>query len=233
MYEHIIAETLPDIRERLDAAAVRSGRRAGEVQIVAVTKGHSAAALRAVLDAGLYNLGENRVEELERKQDELQDDDRPRWHMVGHVQSRKAPQLWGRVNLLHSLDSSKLGARFHRTRPEGAEPIPVLVQVNTSGEDAKYGFTPEGFTQALPGLVELTGLQVRGLMTMAPFTDDEEWVRTTFRRLRETHEWARANCPGYEGTELSMGMSNDFEIAVEEGSTMIRLGSALLGERPT
>ena len=233
MYEHIINERLTEVRGRLERATTRAGRRPEDIRIVAVTKGHPVDALRAVLDAGIADLGENRIGELEGKQRELEGDDRPRWHMVGHVQSRKAPQLWGRVDVLHSLDSTKLGQRLDRTRPDGEDPIPVLVQVNTSGEDAKYGFTPDGLREALPALVALPGLEVRGLMTLAPFTDDEDWIRKTFRRLRELHEQAGADCPGYEGTELSMGMSNDFEIAVEEGSTMIRLGTALLGERST
>lgn len=233
MYERIVAERLPGIRTRLEEAAGRAGRSPGEIRVVAVTKGHPAEALRAVLNAGIPDLGENRVAELERKWAELEQDPRVRWHMVGHVQSRKAPQLAGHIDLLHSLDSTKLAARLNRTLPEGEAPVPVLVQVNTSGEDAKYGFTPESFREALPDLMTLSGVDVRGLMTMAPLTEDEGWIRRTFRSLRELHEEALAGTSGYSGTELSMGMSNDFEIAVEEGSTMVRLGTVLLGERAT
>lgn len=232
MYDHIVAERLPSIRSRLEQAAVRVGRSPDDIRVVAVTKGHPVEALTAVMDAGVHDLGENRVAELERKQTVLAGDPRARWHMVGHVQSRKAPQLAGRVHLLHSLDSVKLAGRLDRTLPEGEAAVPVLVQVNTSGEDAKYGFTPDSFREALPQLVELAGLNIRGLMTMAPLTEDEDWIRRTFRTLRELHEEARDTCSGYSGDQLSMGMSNDFEIAVEEGSTMVRLGTALFGDRP-
>lgn len=181
------------------------------------------------------DLGENRLGELERKRALLNgagEAEGLHWHMVGHVQSRKAPRARELTGTLHSLDSLKLARRLERTAPGGGEPLDVLVQVNTSGEASKHGFSPEGFREALPELVTLASLRVVGLMTMAPLTDDREHIRATFRRLRELQVGAVETAPGYRGTELSMGMSNDYELAVEEGSTLIRLGTALFGERP-
>ena len=173
----------------------------------------------------------DRLEELEEKQAAWDGERLPRWHMVGHLQSRKAPAVRGRVTLLHSLDSLKLAERLERTTEEGAPILPVLVQVNTSGEEAKYGFSPDGFREALPALLELRSIRVEGLMTMAPLTSEEEVLRRTFRQLRELHEEQRDRVSGYGGTQLSMGMSNDYEVAVEEGSTLVRLGTVLFGER--
>lgn len=227
-----LEETLPRVRERIGEAARRAGRSPDEVRIVAVTKGHSLEAVEAALDAGLRDLGENRVGELREKAARL-DDDRVRWHMVGHVQTRKAPKLVPIVHLLHSLDSVRLARRFHRVTGEEESALRALVQVNTSGEEAKGGF--EGREDALRGLEEILPIReirVEGLMTMAPLTDDEEVLRATFRRLREIHEAAREGLADYRGTELSMGMTNDYPVAVEEGSTMVRIGTALFGERP-
>lgn len=221
---------MPRVREEVSRAAERSGREPDAVRIVAVTKGHPLDAVEAALDRGLRHVGENRVGELERKAEAL---DRPeiQWHMVGHVQRRKAPRLLSTMELLHSLDSVRLARRFQRVAGDAGETVRALLQVNTSGEASKYGFSVKGFEDALDEILGLSRIQVEGLMTMAPLTDDEDVLRSTFRRLREVHE--RAGSRGdYDGTELSMGMSNDYGIAVEEGSTMVRIGTALFGERP-
>jgi PLP dependent protein len=230
MYQTRLAENLPGIRERVAGAAARAGRDPESVRIIPVTKGHPVEAVEAVVDAGFDEVGENRVEELERKARALEGRG-IRWHMIGHLQSRKAPQAREFSHLLHSLDSVRLAERLDRVAAEGADPFPVLIQVNTSGESAKYGFTPGEAIPALGRILELPGLRVEGFMTMAPYTDDEGVLRGTFRRLRELQERARNEVAGYGGRELSMGMSNDYELAVEEGSTMLRLGTVLLGER--
>lgn len=234
MYSERLRETLPRVREAVEAAAARVGRDGGEVTLVAVTKGHPPEAVEAVVEAGIRDVGENRVGELEEKVG-LLGLDRARWHMVGHLQRRKAPRLVEICHLLHSVDSERLAERLSRVLDEAdppAEPFPVLLQVNTSGEEAKHGLAAEGALEAIHRIVELPRLRVEGLMTMAPLTGDEAVLRGTFRRLRELHEAARG-LDGYEGTELSMGMTNDFPLAVEEGSTMIRVGTALFGERPS
>jgi hypothetical protein len=221
---------LPEVREKVAAAAKRAGRTPSEIRIVGVTKGHPLDAVEAALEAGLRDLGENRIEELEAKAARVNAAGL-RWHMVGHVQRRRAPALHGLAHLVHSLDSMRLAERFEATVPTGAGRLRVLVQVNVSDESTKGGFSAAECIPALESLVGSSGVDVQGLMTMAPFTDEEGVLRRTFSALRELNEEARERLPEYEGRELSMGMSNDFELAVEEGSTIVRIGTALFGER--
>lgn len=225
-----LAENVERVREAIAGAARRAGRDPREVRIVAVTKGHPFAVVEAALEAGLEDLAENRIESLEERRARVSDD-RCRWHMVGRVQTRKAPRVHGAAHLLHSLDSVKLARRLDRTAPAETGPLPVLLQVNTSGEGSKTGFEPEELEEEVGAVLELPGLRVRGLMTMAPLTEDERTLRRTFADLRELRERLARSVPGFEGRELSMGMSNDYELAVEEGSTMVRLGTVLFGER--
>ena len=228
-YDERVAASLPEIRDRISGAAKRSGRGSDDVTLVAVTKAHPIEAVRTALSHGLFHLGESRAEELEWKRASV-GDGRVRWHMIGHVQRRKAPQLVGMADLVHSIDSVRLAERLSRAGVEAGEAVPVLVQVNTSGEETKGGFQGHGLRDEVLGVLTLPGLEVRGLMTMAPFTDDEAWLRRTFEGVRVLHEELRA-VEGYCGDQLSMGMTNDFEIAIEEGSTMIRIGTALFGRR--
>ncbi|MGD2069336.1 MAG: YggS family pyridoxal phosphate-dependent enzyme [Gemmatimonadota bacterium] len=230
MYADTLKETLPRVREAIAGAADAAGRDASDVTLVAVTKGHPLEAVRAALEAGIEDLGENRVGELESKVADVGREG-VRWHMIGHVQRRKAPRALAAADLIQSVDSLRLAERIDRVLDEGAPPVEVLFQVNTSGEEAKYGFDGE---EALDRVLEasaLPGLRSRGLMTMAPFTDDEAVLRRTFARLRELGERIREARPDF-GTVLSMGMTNDLRIAVSEGSTMVRIGTALFGERP-
>jgi len=230
MYDIRLREYLPRIREAIENAARRAGRGEGEVTLVAVTKSHPLPALEAALSAGLTDLGENRVEEMEEKV-RLLGRDVATWHMVGHVQSRKARQVVDVADLVHSVDTVKLGHRLSSHSVDRGRVTSALVQVNASGEDVKSGFEPGEAVEAIHELLELPGLKIRGLMTMAPFLEDEKILRSAFRGLRRVQEEA-GKIPGYQGLELSMGMTNDFELAVEEGSTMVRIGTALFGERP-
>lgn len=150
--------------------------------------------------------------------------------MIGHLQSRKAREVLGLADLLHSVDTLKLARRLSGLAVEMERSLPILVQVNTSGEDAKSGFEGSEALEAIHQILELPGVDLRGLMTMAPFVDDERVLRKTFAALRHVQEEA-SRLPGYRGQELSMGMTNDFELAIEEGSTMVRIGTALFGER--
>ncbi len=231
MYPETLKETLPRVRDEVEEAARRSGRTGADVTLVAVTKSHPLAAVEAALAAGIRDIGENRVEELEVKVRALEGRPAARWHMIGHLQRRKAPRVIGISDLLHSVDTVRLAQRLDRFVPAGAAPLPVLVQVNTSGEGTKSGVSPEEAPEALHRITELPGLAVRGLMTMAPFTDRESVLRAAFRALRRLHE-KLGSLEGYRGEHLSMGMTNDYGIAVEEGSTMVRIGTALLGPRP-
>ena len=228
-YEERVRASLPEIRDRISAAARRSGRRSNEVTLVAVTKAHPIEAVQAALSHGLFDLGENRTEELSWKHQTLEDG-QARWHMIGHVQRRKAPRLVGMAHLVHSIDSVRLAERLSNAAMEAGEIVSVLVQVNTSGEESKAGFRGDRLEGEILRVRTLPGLEVRGLMTMAPFTNDEALLRRTFERVRILQEELRV-VEGYCGEHLSMGMTNDFEIAIEEGSTMIRIGTALFGKR--
>ena len=230
-YESRLERSLEEIRGRIIRAAERSGRDPDGVTLVAVTKAHPLEAVHAALAHDLFDLGENRVEQLAEKAAAV-GDERVRWHMIGHVQRRKVPRVAGVAELVHSIDSLRLAQRLSDAAEESGERQPVLIQVNTSGEETKGGLPGQGIGDDLRSILALSGLEVRGLMTMAPFTDDETVLRSTFRGLRELDEEFR-QLDGYAGEELSMGMTNDFEIAIEEGSTMIRLGTALFGRRTT
>ena len=241
LYARALHQRLPRVRDAIAAAAERSGRDPSSVRIVAVTKGHPVGAVLAAAEAGLRDLGENRVEELSDKLGFLGDaavDDPDwmlprdmRWHMIGHVQRRKAGRAARLATLVHSVDSLRLAEKLSRFGEAEGRRVPVLVQVNTSGEATKGGFPAVGAPDAVGKVAELGGLRVLGLMTMAPFTDDEAVLRSSFRKARAVME-AAAVMPGVEGCELSMGMSNDYGLAIEEGSTMVRLGTTLLGARP-
>ena len=230
LYARALHERLPRVRDLIAAAAERSGRDPSSVRIVAVTKGHPVGAVGAAIAAGLHDIGENRVEELEEKLP-LVGEPEVRWHMIGHVQRRKAARAARLATLVHSVDSLRLAEKLSRFGEAEGRRVPVLVQVNASGEGTKGGFPAAGALDEVGKVAELGGLRVLGLMTMAPFTDDEAVLRSSFRQVRAVME-AAAVLPGVEGCELSMGMSNDYGLAVEEGSTMVRLGTTLLGPRP-
>lgn len=229
MYESRLRESLPQVEERIAQALERSGR-ASPVAVVAVTKGHPLAALEAAVRCGLIDLGENRVGELEWKRGELTDR-RIRWHLIGHLQRNKVRKALGLFDLLQSVDSMRLAEEVAKEAERAGRRAEVLLQVNASGEAAKGGLDVETAQETIVKIVEMPTLHVRGLMTMAPFTDEEAVLRRTFRRTRELFDACARQVAGFDATHLSMGMSNDYEIAVEEGGTMVRLGTALFGER--
>jgi len=228
-YAERLAGTLPLVRERIRRAEDASGRPAGSVRLVAVTKSHPFEAVEAALAAGLTDLGENRVEELEQKVRAF-GADAATWHMIGHLQSRKAPRAAAVSDVIHSVDSLRLAEKLSRAATEEGRVLRVLAQVNTSGEDSKSGFTADAGGDEIMRMAELPGLIVDGLMTMAPFVDDEVVLGAAFAGLRTLAEGLRATTDRI-GPELSMGMTNDLEIAIREGSTMVRIGTALFGER--
>jgi len=228
MYAARIRESLPQVRERISRALERSGR-SDPVSIVAVTKGHPVAAVRAAVEAGLFDCGENRVAELASKRAEL--GDLARWHLIGHLQRNKVRQALPLFRLLHSLDSLRLAREVSKEAERAGMEIRALVQVNASGEGTKGGFEVSAGTKAITEVASLPKLRIEGLMTMAPLTEDEEVLRATFRRTRALFEECARSVSGFDPRFLSMGMSNDFEIAVEEGANLVRLGTILFGER--
>lgn len=231
MYLERLQRALPEVRERIARACQRAGRSDPEaVTVVAVTKGHPADALRAAQQAGLRIIGENRVQEARAKWEQVGDLGLT-WHMVGHLQRNKVHHALRMFELIQSLDSMRLAEAIDREAAKSAQPARVLVQVNASGEESKHGFSVDGGLEAVRRICGLPNLRVVGLMTMAPLTGDEQILRATFRRTRELFEMCRDGIEEFEADHLSMGMSNDYEIAVEEGSTMVRLGTVLFGER--
>jgi PLP dependent protein len=229
MYAGRLSEALPAVRERLAAAQARAGR-TGPVELVAVTKGHPTGAAVAAAAAGLRICGENRVQELAQKVAELPE--LPvAWHLIGHLQRNKVRQALGLCALIHSIDSVRLARELSAEAERRGAAVRGLVQINVSGEATKGGFGEQDALAALAQIVELPWLRVEGLMTMAPFGAPEPVLRDVFGRTRRLLERCRAAWPGRIGAELSMGMSDDFEVAVEEGSTMVRLGTVLFGER--
>jgi PLP dependent protein len=221
---------LAGVREEIAASLRRSGRAEDEITIVAVTKTHGPEAVRAVIAAGLRDAGENRVQELESKVEAV-GREAVHWHLLGPLQRNKVKRAVHLFDLMHSLDSVRIAQKLSAESAAAGLTTRALVQVNASREETKSGFSPEEIVDAVGPLVGLPGLELCGLMTMAPFTDDERVIRETFQRTRRLFEQLPREVPGFRAEHLSMGMSNDYPIAVEEGSTMVRLGTVLLGER--
>ena len=213
----------PDLAERVAQVRLRVGQ---DVTIVAVTKTYGPDAVEAAWRSGLRDVGENRVQEALAKMAATQVP--VRWHLIGHVQRNKVKEVDG-FALVHSVDSARLADALDEFGVARARAVDVLLQVNTSGELSKYGWAPEDLRAEAERLVERPGVRVRGIMTMAPLDAPADVLRATFRGARAALAVVRD--AGHPATELSMGMSNDFEIAVEEGATMVRLGTILFGAR--
>jgi pyridoxal phosphate enzyme (YggS family) len=214
-----------DVREKI-AAAVERGGHSQQVTIVAVTKTHGPEAVRAAWDAGLADVGENRIQEATSKMHEIE---LPvRWHLIGHLQRNKVKSLDG-FSLVHSIDSARLADAVSDFGLSRGTPVDVLVQVNVVGEESKGGYGLAELPAELERFHERAGVRVLGVMTMAPLDADERTLRRVFAGARAARERFRE--AGFAAAELSMGMSNDYEVAVEEGATMVRLGTILFGAR--
>jgi PLP dependent protein len=221
-----LPERVREVRERIDAAVVRGGH-GQRVTVVAVTKTHGPDAAEAAWEAGLPDVGENRVQEALEKMDAVRA--AVRWHLIGHLQRNKAKYVT-RFALVHSIDSARVADAVNEVGCGSGRPIDVLLQANVVGEATKGGFALAMLQAEGERIHALTGLRVRGVMAMAPLDADESTLRRVFAGAREAAATLRS-C-GHEATALSMGMSNDFEIAVEEGATLVRLGTILFGARP-
>ncbi|MBC7249786.1 MAG: YggS family pyridoxal phosphate-dependent enzyme [Anaerolineae bacterium] len=227
-----MAANLQRVQERIASAAERVGRDPAEVILVAVSKTHPPETIRAAYELGLRHFGENRVEEAVGKIGELPQD--ITWHMVGHLQSRKAALAVKLFDIIHSVDSVKLARRLDRFCTEEGRTMPVLLEVNVSGETSKYGFPiadRAGLEAAIAEMLKLPQVRIEGLMTMAPIVPDPEDARPVFRGLRELRDELAHKFPQIEWRHLSMGMTDDFEVAIEEGATMVRIGRAIFGPR--
>jgi PLP dependent protein len=224
-----IRDNLARVREEVEAALERGGRGPGEARVLVASKYYDVDQISALDEAGADLLGENRADDLVRKQEIF--GDRFEWHFIGHLQSRKAKTVVPRVSLIHSVDSIKLVEELAKRAPEGGA-VEVLVQVNVSGEESKYGVA-EGEIEALLEAAARTGglVLARGFMTLAPLVEDPEDVRYVFAKLRAIRDRLKQSwSPHFDLSELSMGMSGDFAVAVEEGATLVRIGRVLLEE---
>jgi len=237
-YELAIARNLEDVQDKIFRSARKTGRSPEDIKLVVVTKTHPLDIVRCVIAAGARYLGENYVDEAEEKIHALRSEVQCSWHMIGHVQSRKARLICEHYQWTHSLDSLKLAIRLDRFAGEIGRKLPVLLEWNVSGEESKQGWSAwdeqrwGDLLAEVSLIVDLPNLLVRGLMTMPPFFTDAEQSRPYFQRLRRLQEFFAQHLPQASWQELSMGMSADFEIAVQEGATLVRVGTAIMGTRP-
>lgn len=228
-----IARNISILYGNIRKAAERVGREPTAVRLIAATKFVSVDRIRQAIEAGVRIFGENRLQEALPKIEALGSSAGVRWHFIGKLQRRKVKTVVGRFEMIHSVDSVELATEVDRRAAEAGVCQAVLLEVNIGGEQTKAGFTPEGVAEALPTLDAMAHLAVKGLMVMPPPTPEPEGARPYFSRARAlATSLARMNLRRIRFGELSMGMSHDYEIAVEEGATMVRVGSAIFGERP-
>ena len=227
-----LTERFTNVRNRIEAAARRADRSPDQVTLIAISKTHPAEVIRAAIDLGITDLGENRVQEAEGKIIEL-GRKAARWHLVGHLQANKARRAVNLFDCIHSLDSASLVERLDRLcAVEGRAELPVLIQIDLGGEETKTGIDPRKLPELLDALSGCQSLQPIGLMTLPPYFENPDCARPYFKTLRELRDKLQLQGLFGERTgELSMGMSHDFEIAIEEGATMVRVGTAIFGER--
>ena len=224
-----IRNNIQAVRERMEAAAARCGRKASDITLIAVSKLHSAEEVDAAADAGITDVGENKVQEIISKQPQVRS--ALTWHLIGHLQTNKVKSVIDKVSVIHSVDSFHLAQEIDRRAQQAGLVKDILLQVNAAHEETKFGLSAEETLPLAESIAEkLKNVRIRGLMQIAPYAEDPEDVRKYFRQVRELFEKLRDG--GFaEADMLSMGMSHDFETAIEEGATHIRVGTAIFGER--
>jgi len=223
-----LAANLETVQRRIAAACARAGRDPASVQLLAVTKSHPPEAVRQAVDLGLTWFGENKVQEAKAKIPLCPG--RARWQMIGHLQTNKCRDAVEWFEMIQSVDSLHLAVELNKRAEQAAKTLPVLLEANVAGEASKFGYRPDALLAELAQINALPRLEIHGLMTMAPWSPDPEKARPCFRQLRELKQ----RCEGVLGAplpHLSMGMTGDFEVAIEEGATIVRIGTALFGER--
>ena len=228
-----IAQNMALVRDRIAAAARRAGRQPEDIALMAVSKTFPAERIREAYDSGLRLFGENRVQEFAGKTDALRDLHSAEWHLIGHLQTNKAAKAVELFAAVDSVDSLRLAQKLNASAQQLGKKLKVLIEVNVGGEAAKSGVAPESgeLEELLSAAPELEHLEFRGLMTIPPFNDDPQEARPYFRKLRDLRDQIARRLPAFNMRELSMGMSHDFEVAIEEGSTCVRVGTAIFGER--
>jgi len=224
----MVAKNIEIIRQRVGTACARARRSPEEITLIAVTKTFDSLSIREALKAGVADIGENYIQELRRKREELSVE-KVRWHFIGHLQSNKVKYITPWIHCIHAVDSLSLGKEIAHQAGRISRTLTIFVEVNTSDESSKFGVLPEKAINIVQQLLLLKNVNVAGLMTIGPFLPDPESSRPSFRILREIK--AEIERGGISLQHLSMGMTNDFEVAIEEGSTMIRIGTAIFGKR--
>jgi len=227
-----LRQRLQQVRNRMAEAAIRTHRQPEEVTLIAVSKTHPAEIIREAIAAGVTDLGENRVQEADAKITEV-GREAARWHLIGHLQSNKTRRAIELFDVIHSLDSAALAQRLDRVCGEvDREELPVLIQIDLGKESTKSGAAENELPEIVDAIKQSRIVRLQGLMTLPPYFDDPEQARPFFRRLRELRdELSARGAFGDGGGELSMGMTHDYEVAIEEGATMVRVGTAIFGER--
>lgn len=221
---------IEDVKKRIAEAALKSGRKPEEIKLIAVTKTFEMDLVNEALELGIRDIAENKVQEILRKYDEAKGS--PTKHMIGHLQRNKVKSLLGKVDMIHSVDSVRLIEEIDLRSKERDLTTDFLIQVNIAGEEQKSGIDEDGLLQIIERAKELSNVRLRGLMMMAPFIDEEELLRTYFKKTKKIFDSLKnLQYNNWDIDTLSMGMSGDFELAIEEGSTMVRIGSAIFGKR--
>lgn len=225
-----LKENIESIRSRIEAACQRSGRSPESVQLIAVTKTIDESVVNESLRYGITDIGENKVQEVQRKYAGIEPG--VRWHLIGHLQRNKVKYIIDKVDLIHSVDSLRLAEEIDKRAAQAGKTMPILIQLNISREETKFGVDKVQLEEMLTAIDALEHVRVKGLMTMAPYFEDPEQTRGIFRKMKEIFEELKYNEYNHvEMEHLSMGMTNDYEVAVEEGATLVRIGTGIYGKR--
>lgn len=226
----MVTENIAEVNAKIAAACRRVGRDRSEVTLIAVSKTKPESMIEEAYEVGQRDFGENKVQEICRKKDLLPED--IRWHMIGHLQRNKVHQVVGKACLIHSVDSLRLAEAINREAEKRGVEVPVLVEVNVAQEESKFGVSTEETITLVEQMSRLKYIQIRGLMTIAPYVENPEENRSVFRKLKQLSvDIAVKNINNVNMSVLSMGMTNDYEVAIEEGATMVRVGTGIFGER--
>ena len=226
----MIRENIETVRENIKKAAQRAGRNPDDILLIGVTKTKPVEMMQEAIDEGITDIGENRVQEIMEKYEHIKGD--PKWHLIGHLQTNKVKYIIDKVDLIHSVESISLAEEINKRAEKIGKVQKVLLEVNVSGEESKFGISPENIMEFCEKIAGFKNIRVSGLMTVAPFTEDEKILRKVFSDLRKIS--LDISTKFYDTIymeELSMGMTNDYEIAIEEGATMVRVGTGIFGNR--
>ncbi len=226
----MVQENLQEVRKHIEEACKRAGRDPKEVTLIAVSKTKPVEMMREAMAIGQVDFGENKVQEIVRKSGEITEG--VRWHMIGHLQRNKVKQVVGLADLIHSVDSLRLAEAISNEAVKKEIQVPILIEVNVAEEDSKFGITCEETLELVRQIAALPNLEIKGLMTIAPYVEDPEENRPVFQRLKQLSvDIASKNIDNVSMNALSMGMTGDYQVAVEEGATLVRVGTGIFGER--